>query len=93
MIDDRTGEDDGRLRQRPLQFGLRTMLIVTALFGLVFAVLRWLGASPEAGFIVLAVIAVSVAAALGLVVVIAGWVAGEEKGDGKDVPRSHALRL
>ena len=79
MIDDRTGENDGPVRPRPLQFRLRTMLGITAVFGLVFAVLRWLGASPEAGFVVLAVIGVSVVAALGLVVVIAGSVTGEER--------------
>jgi hypothetical protein len=92
MIDDCTGEHDGPVRPRALQFRLRTLLIVTALFGLVFGVLRWLGASPETGFVVLAVIGVSVAAALALVVVIAGWVAGEAGEDDKHVPRSHAPR-
>jgi len=92
MIDDCTGKPDWPVRPRPLQFRLRTLLVVMAVFGLVFGVLRWLGASPETGFVVLAVIGVSVAAALALVVVIAGWVTGEAREDDKHVPRSHAPR-
>ena len=84
MIDDWVGENDGPVRPRPLQFRLRTLLVVTAVFGLAFGVLRWLGASPETGFVVLAVIGVSVAAALGLVVVIAVSVSGEAREESKE---------
>lgn len=59
-------------RPPPLQFNLRTMLGVTAAFGLVFAVLRWMGAPPEVSLLVLVLMGVTVVAAVGLVVVLAG---------------------
>ena len=65
-------------RRAPLQFRLRTMFVITAVLGLLLATLRWLGVPPLASFFVLAVLAVSVLAAVGLVVVIAGSVTGEE---------------
>ena len=73
-------DDDQHERPRPppLQFRLRTMFVVTAAFGLLFATLKWLGVPPVASFLVLVVLAVSVLAAFGLVVVIAGSVTGEE---------------
>jgi len=40
--------------------------------GLLFGTLRWLGISPQAGVLVLVILVVSVAAALGLVIAIAG---------------------
>ncbi len=66
-------------RQKPLQFNLRTMLAVTAALGLVFGVLRWIGAPPQVGLLVLVLLAVSVIAAIGLVVVLAGAVARSEE--------------
>ena len=69
----------------PLQFGLRTLLVLTAAFGLLFATLKWLGVPPLASFIVLVVLTVSVLAAIGLVVAIAGWVPGEEDDDDRDL--------
>lgn len=59
-------------RPPPLQFNLRTMLGVTVAFALVFAVLRWIGAPPEVSLLVLVLMAVTVVAAVGLVVVLAG---------------------
>ena len=65
-------ENEPTPRQAPLQFSLRSMLVVTAAFGLVFGVLRWIGAPPQVSLLVLVLLAVSVIAAIGLVVVIAG---------------------
>ena len=66
-------EENGRQRRPPpLQFRLRTMFLVTAALCVLFATLRWLGVPPFAGYVVLIVLAVSVLAALGLVVAIAG---------------------
>jgi Flp pilus assembly protein TadB len=72
--DDPSAEQRHDRRRPPLQFRLRTMLVVTAAFSLLFATLRWLGVPPHAGFVVLAVICLSVLAAILLVVVIAGSV-------------------
>lgn len=81
MNDDHSGKSDQRPRRAPLQFGLRTMLLITAAVGLFFGTLRWLGVPPRAGFIVLVVLTVSVTVAIGLVVVIAGAVTGEDERD------------
>ena len=70
-----------RPRRPPLQFQLRTMLVITAAFGLLFAILKWLDVPPVASLIVLVVLFVSVLAALGLLVVIAASVTGEENED------------
>ena len=67
-----------RPRKPPLQFTLPAMFGVTAASAVLFGVLSWLGVPPLASFIVLVVLTVSVLAALGLVVVIAGSVTGEE---------------
>jgi hypothetical protein len=68
--------DDGH---RPLQFRLRTLLVITAAVALLFGTLRWLGVSPQGSAVVLVILLVSVAAALGLVAAIAGI-----PGDGDD---------
>jgi Flp pilus assembly protein TadB len=65
-------------RKPPLQFRLRTLLVVTAALALLFATLEWLGVPPLASLIVLVVLTFSVLAALGLVVAIAGSITGEE---------------
>jgi len=77
--------DDNSQERRPppLQFGLRTMFVVTAACCVLFGTLKWLGVPPVASLIVLVVLAVSVLAAIGLVVVIAGSVTGEEEDEGK----------
>ncbi len=76
-----TNDEDGkRDRPRPLQFGLGSLLGVTAAVALLFGVLRWFDVSPRTSGLVLLIAVVSVAAALGLVVAIA---AGGD-GDGHD---------
>lgn len=54
-----------------MQFGLRSLLGLAVLVGLLFGTLRWLGVSPLASTLVLLVLGVSVAAALALMVAIA----------------------
>jgi hypothetical protein len=56
---------------QPLQFRLRSLLGITVAVALLFATLRWLGVPPQASLIVLVVLTVSLAAAVGLVAVIA----------------------
>lgn len=65
----------------PLQFGLRAMFAVTAALAMLFGVMSWLGVPPVARFVVLVVLAVSVPAAIALVVVIAGSVSDEKEED------------
>jgi hypothetical protein len=55
----------------PLQFGLKGLLLLTAAVAALFGALRWLGISPFAGVVVLAILVVGAAAALGLAVAIA----------------------
>ncbi|HUT13382.1 MAG TPA: hypothetical protein VMY42_23035 [Thermoguttaceae bacterium] len=57
--------------RKPLQFGLRAMLMAMVAVSLLFAALRCFGVSTEAGIIVLVIVAVSVAAALALLLAIA----------------------
>lgn len=65
--------ENGRQPSRPpLQFSLRSLLGMAVAVGLLFGTLRWLDVSPFASAMVLLIIIVSVAAALGLVVAIAG---------------------
>ncbi len=59
-------------RRPPLQFGLRSLLGITVAVSLLFGTLRWLEVSPLASALVLMILVVSVAAALGLVTAIAG---------------------
>ena len=68
-------------RPAPLQFSLRAMMIVTAVFCLLFGSLKWLGVPVRANLIVLAVLLVSVIAAVGLLVVIANSITGEREND------------
>ncbi len=56
----------------PLQFGLRTMLIVTSVVAMLFGTLRWLEVSTRASVMILVILVVSVLAALALVASIAG---------------------
>ncbi len=64
-----------------MQFGLRAMFAVTAALAMLFGVMSWLGVPPVARFVVLVVLAVSVPAAIALVVVIAGSVSDEKEED------------
>lgn len=70
--EDLTGEDGPRRGPPPLQFGLRSMLVVTTALALLFATLKWLGVPPGELWLVLAVLGVSVPAAIGLLAAIAG---------------------
>ncbi len=63
-------QQNGR-RTPPLQFGLRAVLLIMVAVSLLFGILRWLDVPPFASAIVLVILIVSVAAALGLVVAIA----------------------
>ncbi len=66
-------------KQPALQFRLRSILVITVAIAMLFGLLRWLGVPPQASVIVMVVLGVSLAAAVGLVVVIArgmGWWAG-----------------
>ncbi len=59
-------------RRRPLQFGIGTLLGIAVAVGLLFGTLKWLEVPPAASALILVIVGVSVAAALGLVVAIAG---------------------
>ena len=75
MNDERGGQDQ---RRAPLQFGIGAVLAATVAVAVLFGVLRWLEVPARAQYIVLAVVAVSVIAAVALLVVIAGSVTGED---------------
>ena len=70
MNDDR--REESRRRGPPLQFSLKALLTLPVVVGLVFGTLRWLGVSPLASAIVLAILTVSAAAAIGLLAALAG---------------------
>ena len=63
-------------RQRPLQFRLRSLLVITAVWAGLFGLLQWLRLPPRTSLIVLAILVVSVVAAVGLIVVIASSIRG-----------------
>ena len=59
-------------RRPPLQFSLRSLLLLALAVGLLFGSLKWLGTPAAVSAMVLLILAVSLAAALALVVAIAG---------------------
>ncbi len=59
-------------RPPPLQFRLRSLLVGAVVIGLLFGALRWLEVPPRASLILLVILTVSGAAAVGLLVAIAG---------------------
>jgi dolichyl-phosphate-mannose--protein O-mannosyl transferase len=67
---DQTPSDAPR-RRPPLQYRLRDLLTLTAALSVVFGTLRWLGVSAATGAVVLVILLVSAAAAVGLLFVIA----------------------
>ncbi|MFZ1933530.1 MAG: hypothetical protein WCB27_16405 [Thermoguttaceae bacterium] len=69
MTDDR--HQQPRCRP-PLQFSLRALLTLPIAVGLLFGTLRWLGVSPLASGIILAILTLSAVAAIGLLVALAG---------------------
>jgi Flp pilus assembly protein TadB len=69
-MDDQQGPEPRR-RRPPLQFSLKTLLMMPVAVALLFGTLRWLAVPPLASAIILAILVVSVAAALGLLAAIA----------------------
>jgi hypothetical protein len=59
-------------RKPPLQFSLKALLTLPIVVGLVFGTLRWLGVPPLAIGVVIAILAVSAIAAVGLLIAVAG---------------------
>ena len=76
MPADRDNDQSGPSK-RPLQFGLRSLLALTAVVALFFGVLRWFEVPPLASAVVLLILCVGAAAALGLVAAIAA--SGDEE--------------
>ena len=70
MNDDRPQES--KPRRPPLQFSLKALLALPIVVGLLFGTLRWLGVSPLACGIILAILTLSAVAAIGLLVALAG---------------------
>jgi hypothetical protein len=63
-------EREATPRRPPLQFTIRGLLLLTAATALLFGTMRWLGVSPEASALVLVVLMIAAAAAIGLLVAI-----------------------
>jgi hypothetical protein len=70
-------EQDER-RKSPLQFGIRSVLAMAVATAVLFGLLRWFETPVEAQYIVLAVLGVSIVCAVGLLLVIASSVTGDE---------------
>lgn len=68
MTDDRSRKP----RRPPLQFSLRALLALPIAVGLLFGTLRWLGVSPLACGIILAILTFSATAAIALLAALAG---------------------
>ncbi len=86
MADDRPQKP---ARPPAIQLRLQTLFWITAAVAVLFGTLRWLGVSPRASAIVLVILSVSVAAAVGLLVVIAasaGNSPGNEDGEHDNSP-------
>lgn len=64
-------EPRGRPGPRPLQFGLAALFGITAAVAALFGTLRWFGVPPRTSGLVLVILVLSVAAAVGLVLAIA----------------------
>lgn len=67
-------------RRRPVQFGVRTMLAATAAVAVLLALVKWMGATPKEIAIVSGILAVSVLAAVGLVLALAASVDRHDDG-------------
>jgi hypothetical protein len=62
----------------PLQFGLSTLLGVMVAVSVIFGTLRWLDPPAWVGYLILAVLAASSLAGLGLAVMLARWTGDDE---------------
>ncbi len=60
------------------QFGLRTMFGLTAVCAALFASFRWLGLTPATSLFVVALLALALVAAIGLVTVISRSAADQD---------------
>jgi hypothetical protein len=69
MDDDQ--QQESKPHRPPLQFSLKALLTLPIVVGLVFGTLRWLGVSPLACGIILAILTLSAVAAIGLLVALA----------------------
>jgi len=67
-----------RRRPRPIQFGTRTLLTVTAALAVLLGMLQWMQVEPWAMAVVLGVVVLSGAAAVGLVLALAATVDEED---------------
>jgi hypothetical protein len=66
-------ESDRQSPQRPpLQFGMKALLALPIVVGMLFGTLRWLGVSPMACGVILAILAIAAVAAIGLLAALAG---------------------
>jgi hypothetical protein len=63
--------EDPSSHRHPLQFSLRSLLILTAVVSLLFGTLRWMEVSATASAVVLIILIVAVAAAVALLAAIA----------------------
>jgi hypothetical protein len=55
---------------RPFQYGISTLLTLTFLVAVLFGLLRWMGATPAQSAIVMAILTVSLLAAVALIAAI-----------------------
>ena len=58
------------MNRKPLQFGIAAVMAATVVVAVLFGTLRWLNVPPQVSTVVLAILLVSVATAVGLVVAI-----------------------
>ena len=63
----------------PLQFGLSTLLGVMVAVSVIFGTLRWLDPPAWVGYLILAVLAASSLAGLGLAVMLARWTGDDDQ--------------
>jgi Flp pilus assembly protein TadB len=70
-----------RPRTPAIQIRLSTLLGITAAVAVLFGTLRWLGVPPRASLLVLVVLMAGAMAAVGLVVILARFLAAEATDD------------
>lgn len=75
-----------RPRTPAIQIRLSTLLAITAAVAVLFGTLRWLGVPPRASLLVLVVLMAGAMAAVGLVVILARFLAAEATDDEEQRP-------